>query len=101
MAYCVPLGIPHSVFLEWDPVDQDKALGYQRQQRSLCPGCRTREEEWAQDRFAYVGQMRECPGCEVLEQEQQNVREDAKGHTHVYLVPRELAKTPDEEGIEG
>lgn len=85
------------MFLGWDEDDQDKALGYVRQQRLLCGGCKTREEEWQKDRFAYVGQQRECPGCEVLKQEQENVREGAKEYTHVYLTPRELAKPPDEQ----
>lgn len=82
--------------MEWDELDQDKALGWVREQAKRCSGCGTRASEWAKDRFAYVGQVKYCPGCEVLEQERDNVREDARGVT-VYLAPRELANDPDEE----
>jgi len=96
LAYCVPLGIPHSKFLEWDELDQDKALAWTRERAKCCPGCGTRAEEWKRDRFAYVGQTRYCPGCEILEQERENVREDARGVT-VHLTPLALAAPPDEE----
>ena len=99
MAYCVPRGIPHSVFLDWDPLDQDKALAWMRAQARNCGGCGTNPDDWKNDRFAHVGQQRSCPGCEVLAQERENVPEQAKGYTYVYLVPRELARTPEEEGI--
>lgn len=91
----MPLGLPHSRFLGWDELDQDKALAWMRERAKQCPGCGTRAEEWKRDRFAYVGQTRYCPGCEVLEQERENVREDARGVT-VHLAPRELAELPEE-----
>ena len=99
MAYCVPIGIPHSKFLSWEPDDQDKALAFVREQRKTCR-CGTKPEEWVKDRFAYVGQQRQCPGCEVLEQERENVPEKALGYTHIYLLPPDQAKTPKEEGVE-
>jgi hypothetical protein len=95
LAYVVPLGIPHSRFLEWDELDQDKALAWHREQATVCRGCGTRPAEWARDRFAYVGQTRYCPGCELLEQEKENVPETARGVT-VHLTPRELAEDPEE-----
>lgn len=98
MAYCVPLGIPHSKFLDWDPMDQDKALAFQRDKNSTCR-CGTKPREWAKDRFAYVGQQRHCPGCELLEQERENVPEAMTRSTHVYLVPPDQAKTPEDEGV--
>lgn len=91
----MPKGIPHSTFLSWSPMDQDKALAWEREQRKVCNGCGTRAEEWSKDRFAYVGQQHYCPGCDLVEQERDNVREDARGVT-VYLTPREFARAPDE-----
>ncbi len=80
-------------------MDQDKALAWNREQRRVCR-CGTRTEEWKKDRFAYIGQQRACPGCEVLEQERENVPEQARAYTHVYLMPREFARTPEQEGVE-
>lgn len=96
MAYVVPLGIPHSRFLEWDELDQDKALAWLREQATVCKGCGTRKAEWDRDRFAYVGQIKYCPGCEVLAMEQDNVPEGARGTT-VHLAPKELAEAPEED----
>lgn len=70
-------------------------MAWVRSRQTIC-SCGTRMEDWKHDRFAYVGQQRQCPGCEVLEQEKENVPEQHRGHTHVYLVPRELAQPPDE-----
>lgn len=84
----MPLGIPHSVFLTWDEVDQDKALAYQREQATVCV-CGTRQAEWEADRFAYVAESRQCPGCELLEMERENVPDKAKG-VRSFLVPRAL-----------
>jgi hypothetical protein len=90
LSYCVPLGIPHTIFLGWDPDDQDKALAYQRDLRGRCNGCGTRKEDWADDPDAYVGWHDTCPGCERLEQERKNVAEGAQG-VHFRLLPREMA----------
>lgn len=92
----MPHGIPHSVFLNWDPDDQDKALAYMRAQREPCGRCGTRESEWEKDKFAYIGQTRHCLGCETLKQESENVPEDMRDFVHVYLAPKHLAKPPDE-----
>lgn len=101
LAYCVPLGIPHSEFLSWDVVDQDKALAWQREQAKVCRGCGTRKEEWDRDKFAYVGEIECCPGCELLEQEKEHMKDQeergARGLS-ARLVPRALAKEPDDEG---
>lgn len=78
MAYCVPLGIPHSKFLSWSPDDQDKALAYQRAKLEICNECGTREKEWEEDRDAYVADTRRCPGCERLETERDYVRQVAE-----------------------
>jgi len=85
LAYCVPLGIPHSVFLSWDPDDQDKALAYMRAKAEICTTCGTRQAEWDEDRYAYIGEMKRCVGCELLEMEQENVPDGEKG-IKVFLV---------------
>lgn len=90
MAYCVPLGIPHSEFLSWSEEDQDKALAYQRAMRELC-SCGTREAEWEEDKFAYVSDHRQCPGCELIEMEKDNLPDGGKGY-HIFLTRNERSK---------
>lgn len=90
----MPLGIPHSEFLTWSSLDQDKALAHARDQLERCPSCGTRHEDWERDRLAFVADAYRCSGCEAIEQEQANLRvmeeEDstaARG-MHVRLIPR-------------
>jgi hypothetical protein len=78
----------------WTRDDRAKALAWRRYEAELCPGCRTRDADWKADRFAHIGQQRFCPGCEVLEQERQNVPEEHRGWTHVYLAPAVLLPDP-------
>lgn len=87
MAFCNSHGIPHSVFLEWDPDDQDKALGFEKEQSKACSGCGTRKEEWDLDRFAFVADSWTCPGCEVLAQARDDIPEGRQG-VKVFLVER-------------
>lgn len=87
----MPLGIPHSVFLDWDEGDQDKAIAWSLEQRKKCGGCNTQDDDWQRDKFAYVGASDRCPGCEILEQEREQVPPGQKG-VRVYLEPRELAE---------
>lgn len=82
------------MFRAWPQEDQDEILGYRRQLKLACPGCRTQAEEWEADRFAYVADQRHCPGCEVIEMEKDNVREGAKG-VHVVLLPRHVSEARD------
>lgn len=90
LSYCVPLGIPHSAFLDWDPDDQDKALAFERDKRSRCNGCGTRKEDWVEDEDAFISWHEKCPGCERLEQERDNVPEGSHG-VHFRLLPRDVA----------
>lgn len=93
LAYCVPLGIPHSRFLSWTEDDQDKALAWRAEQAQHCHSCGTRRDEWEDDPFAYVVHSDQCPGCELLEIEQEEQEDDAhpeKG-MKVFLLPRETA----------
>jgi hypothetical protein len=98
LAYVVPLGIPHSRFLDWSDDDQDKAIAFLRDQRNRCPNCGTREEDWAEDKFAFVGWHDRCLGCEAVEQERKNIPEGALG-MRVKLLPREVVeKYMEDEG---
>lgn len=101
MAYCVPLGIPHSRFLSWDPIDQDKALAYMRAKLEVCDKCGTREVEWVRDPDAYVTDTKRCLGCERVEQEEDYLRQvaDEGGSTkgvRVILVKPEPNEVNDE-----
>lgn len=91
----MPLGIPHSAFLDWPDEDQDKALAYVREKATICTGCGTRQVEWDEDRFAYVSDSRQCPGCELLAMEQDNIQEGALG-VRSFLVRRAQAEMSDE-----
>lgn len=88
----VPLGIAHSQFLSWSEDDQDKALAWMRLRASTCGLCGTRQEEWDEDPFAYVGHSWRCPGCEVTEREKANIPEDAGHGIHVGIIPRSHAE---------
>jgi hypothetical protein len=97
--YCVPLGIPHSVFLgravgpdgpQWLDEDREKALAWHREKAQHCPHCGTRRDAWEQSRTAYIGQLDTCWGCELLEHEQKNVPEAQRGYVRPYLVPEHL-----------
>ena len=86
----MPLGIPHSEFLGWDPDDQDKALAFVRDSATRCGGCGTRKDDWEDDPDAFVGWHETCPGCERLEQEKNNVAEGKMG-VRFRLLPRAIA----------
>lgn len=90
MDYCAPLGIPHSRFLSWDELDQDKALAWQREQRKVCPGCGTRAEQWERDPFALVASARRCRGCESIAQAREQVPEGEQG-VQIVLITAEQA----------
>lgn len=74
MAYCGPRGIPHSQFLSWSKTDRDKALTWLLRDRSACPSCGTRPEEWdpakGGSRDAYRADIVECRGCVERERAQ-------------------------------
>lgn len=105
LAYVVPLGIPHSHFHggpnRWTQLDRDKALGWKRDQLTICPGCHTRKEEWDKDRDAYIGNIEHCPGCERIAQERENAQGSNRRGLHIGLVPKEFATTGEELGLGG
>lgn len=100
MDYCGPRGLPHSVFLDWDPDDQDKAVAWSLAQAEICGGCGTRRAEWREDRFAYVAEQWRCPGCELIEQAQEGIPEGKAKGIKTFLVPTAMA-LDDEEHADG
>lgn len=52
----------------------------------VCQQCGTREEEWEEDRYAYISDMKRCPGCELLEMERDNVPTDNAKGVKVFLL---------------
>jgi hypothetical protein len=101
----VPLAIPHSVFLgrivrpgrdpQWTPEDRGYALAWQADKRATC-SCGTREDEWAEDRDAYVGATAYCRGHDVLAMAQESLPKDKDGRPLpgfiAHLERREVAE---------
>jgi hypothetical protein len=102
--YCVPKGVPHSVFLGWDVDDRNKALWWVIHDRQRCPNCGTRPDEWNEaqggDLHAYVAEPAHCRGCEVAAQGDEwfdRHRKEMRRGTTMRLVPRRLIPD-DQEG---
>lgn len=84
LSYCVPQGIPHSIFLGrplpapgevmWTTDDRAKALAYIVDIDAHCPSCRQRRSEWEDESgkelrdppFELVERV--CPSCAVVEE---------------------------------
>ncbi|WP_236244221.1 hypothetical protein [Streptomyces sp. CC210A] len=106
---CERYGIPHSQFLggdgRWSDLDRAKALAWQRWQRTLCPDCRTRAEEWdpakGGHQHAYVTDTVRCPGCELIAQERDQVPEGRAGYgIKITLLPRLAYEALHSDGAE-
>jgi hypothetical protein len=98
LALCHGWGIPHSRFLSWPELDQDKALAYHAYDLTVCKGCGTREAEWdpasGGDRFAYEAAECSCPGCQVRGDLERRLRDsgvEVSGR-YVVLLPRAEAE---------
>lgn len=93
LAYCVPLGLPHSEFLGWSPDDQDKALAYVADQSQKCRECGTRDRDWdpkqGGSRTAFVAEVSRCLGCEVVQMTKRDLSDTPEDHLgiRVGLVP--------------
>lgn len=97
LALCHEWGIPHSEFLAWDELDQDKALAYARFRHEACPGCGTRPDEWdpkrGGDAGAYEPAVHTCPGCNLRGGTERQIREgDESPGRYVVLIPRAVAE---------
>ncbi len=98
LALCHSWGVPHSRFLSWPPLDQDKAVAYADYAASVCQGCGTRETEWDEaaggDRHAYEATAETCPGCQTrgdLERQLRDQGMEVSGR-YVVLIPRAEAE---------
>lgn len=97
MELCHKWGMPHSQFRghgdgTWTDLDRRKALAYAEYQRSVCPSCGTRAEEWDEnvggDEDAYRAFTHRCIGCQVIADRQKQVPQGDEGHgVKVVLVP--------------
>ena len=83
MAVCTTYRIPHSEFLGWSALDRDQAIWWEARQRSACPQCGTRPEEWIESQgghlHAYIGTVAFCRGCEVKANQQDAFEKAPKG----------------------
>lgn len=97
LAICREFRIPHSEFLGWADVDQDKARAFHRYLQSVCGGCGTRPEEWDEKagghRHAYSAITDECPGCRARGQLESHLRQskDDNAGVRIVLLPRAAA----------
>jgi len=91
LGYCVPLGIPHSVFKGWSLDDQDKALAFNGWKNHVCSKCGTAPEDWLDDDGTamepppYKVVAQECLGCATLEERRELVPKDKFHSTNTYL----------------
>ena len=99
LAYCVPLGIPLSIFTgrelpgpgepQWDDDDRAAALAWRRWEAQRCPSCGTRRQDWWDD----AGRPRmdppleaitdRCGGCHALELARDSIAEGEGKGVHV------------------
>jgi hypothetical protein len=95
---CDRWGIPHSLFLgagdgRWTPRDRDKALAYRAYQRTVCPQCGTRHDDWdhggPDEEDAYVAVGQRCVGCQVIAEKQAELEKQGVdlGGMKVALLP--------------
>lgn len=107
LAYCVPLGIPHSVLLGRDPVaegppwtsdDLELALAWRRLQAECCPQCGTRRRDWFDattgeplEEPAVAVALQRCAGCEAAAHAADGIAKSERG-MHVQFLPLEMVK---------
>lgn len=97
MEYCGPRALPHSTFLNWDPLDQDKALAWVLRERQKCPGCSTNPADWkAEDGKAAIPppwewDLTTCYGCRERERLARTVPDDMRG-VYTILMPVDLTE---------
>ena len=86
MSYCVEKGIPHSVFLRWDPEDRAKTMAAVMEQATRCQHCGTADWEWEDNKFAYTPMDELCRGCYIKAKFSDTESRPLPG-TNVKLVP--------------
>ena len=98
MDYCGPRGLSHDDFLGWSASARDKAIWWMLRERSRCPACGTRAEEWDPEqgghRRAYSAKLSQCEGCIVVERAQESNEMSAARGMKVFLVRNENPDGP-------
>jgi hypothetical protein len=102
LALCDRWGIPHSLFRgigdgTWTARDREKARAYLAYQRTVCPQCNTRYDDWDHgapgEEDAYEATAQRCVGCQVIADKQAELQRnevDAHG-LKVGLIPVAMA----------
>jgi hypothetical protein len=79
----------------WLDTDRALALAWQAEKNSTC-SCGTRDDEWVEDRAAYVGATAYCRGHELLAMQAEALPKDTDGRPlpgfFARLVRREIAE---------
>ena len=104
MSYCGPQGIPRSRFLRWPQRDQDDAMAWALHERTRCPSCGTRPEDWDPEQGgrddAYRAELHKCWGCDAKASAEKKIREDMGPGVFVTLVRVEGPREDPGEGVE-
>ncbi|MEU6016966.1 hypothetical protein ABZ826_23825 [Streptomyces sp. NPDC047515] len=100
---CDRWGIPHSQFRgigdgTWTPRDRAKALAYLEYQRTVCPQCNTRYDDWDHggpgEEDAYAVTVQRCVGCQVIADKQAELAGDKDADNNgikIALIPAATA----------
>lgn len=81
MSFCNDKGIPHSVFLEWDPEDRAKAMAQVMHEGERCSLCGTAPWEWEENRYAYEPEEHMCHGCYLKQSYNESLGKTLPGTT--------------------
>ncbi|MFG3244202.1 hypothetical protein [Streptomyces sp. NPDC048157] len=96
---CDRWGIPHSLFRgigdgTWTARDRAKALAYRDYQRTVCPQCGTRYDDWDHghpgEEDAYAITVQRCVGCQVIADKQAELAGDKDADNNgmkIALIP--------------
>lgn len=96
---CDRWGIPHSLFRgigdgTWTARDRAKALAFRDHQRSVCPQCGTRYDDWDHghpgEEDAYAVTVQRCVGCQVIADKQAELGGDKDADNNgikIALIP--------------
>lgn len=74
--WCTEKGIPHSLFLAWDPEDRAKVVASLLEKAERCQLCGTAKWEWKENRFAFEPVEDFCQGCyyqDIAKEERQSM----------------------------
>lgn len=91
MAYCAPLGIPHSHLMSWDRADVDKAISYTSWKGKFCSKCGTDPQEWLDEKGEaiepppYIAVTHTCLGCATLDEQRAELPKESSSHLNTFL----------------